>query len=62
MRVHASQLIDRLIRRREQGLCTYRQARILKMAKIDPTRVSCEEAQRLIPQIFAKWGKKRRAS
>lgn len=59
--VHASQLIDRLIKRQKQGLCSYRQARILKQRHIDPTSVSFDEARRLIDQIAAreKWGKRK---
>lgn len=59
--VHASQLIDRLIKRQKQGLCSYRQARILKQRHIDHTSVSFDEARRLIDQIAAreKWGKRK---
>jgi len=45
---HASKIIDRLIRRRQEGLCTVWQARFLAQRGIDPTMVSFERAKMLI--------------
>jgi len=45
---HASKIIDKLIRRRQEGLCTVWQAGFLSRNGIDPTSVSFDRAKMLI--------------
>ena len=52
---HASQLIEQVIQRRTDGLCTYKQARLLAGFGYDPD-ITFEEAGSLIDQLAAnKW-------
>ena len=47
----ASQLIDNIKKRRENGLCSYKQAKLLGKYGIDPEGVTFERASELIDQI-----------
>jgi len=49
----ASRIIDEIFRRRKEGLCTYKQARLLKRNGLDPN-VSFTVASRLIDGIMKK--------
>jgi superfamily II DNA or RNA helicase len=52
---HASQIIDTVIKRRNDGRCTYKQARLLKKFGYDPTS-SFAEAREIIDALAAnKW-------
>ena len=53
----ASQVISKLMNRRAAGLCTVKQARLLKRNGIDPTNVSFAEASSLIDGLARSWGK-----
>lgn len=50
-RAQAGRVMDALVKRREAGLCSYKQAALLTKHGIDATRVSFEEASRMIDRI-----------
>ena len=58
-KTHASQIIDTMIKRREQGACTYKQARCLQKAGYDVTEMSKDAASKIIGLLAAvgwqKW-------
>jgi len=55
---HASQIIDTMIKRREQGICTYKQARCLQKAGYDTTEMEFQRANKLIGALaMVKWNK-----
>jgi superfamily II DNA or RNA helicase len=55
---HASQIIDTMIKRREQGTCTYKQARCLQKSGYDTTEMDFQRANKLIGALAAvKWQK-----
>jgi superfamily II DNA or RNA helicase len=49
---HAKQVLDEIFRRWDNGLCSYKQARILKQRGIDATNMSKEEASRTLDTLF----------
>lgn len=52
----ASQLIGKLIERRKAGLCTYRQAKMLRKYQYDPTEVTFVHAGEIMTKLAAnKW-------
>lgn len=53
-RGHASAIIDRIMARREAGLCTVKQSKVLYANGIDPSGVTFDEAKRLIDEIFGR--------
>ena len=54
-RAQASRLIDGVLQRRNEGLCTYKQARLLRRRGIDATRMSFEEARGRIDELMGQW-------
>lgn len=48
----ASKVLDTLVSRAKQGLCTLKQARVLKDNGIDPKEVSFEEASKLLDSLI----------
>ena len=48
---HASQIIDTIIKRREEGECTYKQAKCLQKAGYDTTEMSFKKAGMLIGEL-----------
>ncbi|GAH53127.1 unnamed protein product [marine sediment metagenome] len=53
---HGSQIIDTLLKRREQGVCTYKQAKCLQKAGFDTTEMEFQRAGKLIGALAAvKW-------
>jgi len=58
----ASSLIGDLIRRMDEGLCTYKQARRLRMNGVDPRRLTFQEASAEITKIAERqgWNKSRK--
>lgn len=57
---HASQLIGQVIKNREDGLCTFRQAKILSQRNYDPKIITFAKANELINAIAEKEGWPRR--
>jgi len=55
---HASQIIDTMIKRREQGICTYKQSRCLQKAGYDTTEMDFQRANKLIGALAAVGWKK----
>ncbi len=54
----ASQLIDQIIRRRDQGLCTFKQAKLLAKYGYDPAGMTFEQAAAAINELAAnRWQK-----
>lgn len=51
-KTHASQIIDTMIKRKEKGICTYKQANCLRKAKYDVTEMSKEKAGTIIGALF----------
>ena len=55
---HASQIIDTMIKRREEGTCTYKQAKCLQKQGYDTTEMSFGRAGFLIGELAkAGWKK-----
>lgn len=55
---HASQIIDTMIKRREQGVCTYKQARCLQKSGYDTTEMDFQRASKIIGALaMVKWQK-----
>ena len=61
---HASQIIDSMIKRREQGILTYKQAKVLQSRGLDTTDMPFAEANKLITELVrnrwitpARWKK-----
>lgn len=52
----ASKVLDTLVSRAKQGLCTLKQARVLRDNGIDPKGVSFEDATKLLDQLFQEQG------
>lgn len=53
---HASQIIDKVIKRRKTGACTYRQANLLRRFKYNPDDITFERASELITTLKKnKW-------
>lgn len=48
----AKQLIDKIIKRREHGWCSFKQAKVLKQHGYDPKGIRFKEASQIIDQIF----------
>jgi superfamily II DNA or RNA helicase len=48
---HASQIIDKVIKRRKAGTCTYRQANLLRRFKYKPDDITFERASELITTL-----------
>ncbi len=48
---HASQLIERVIKNREEGLCTFKQAKLLSRYRYDPKEITFSGAKELIDAI-----------
>lgn len=48
---HASQLIDAVIKRRENNLCSFKQAKTLRKYDIDPSKMTFQEASAMIDTI-----------
>lgn len=57
---HASQLIGQVIKNRKNGLCTFRQAKILSQRNYDPKIITFAKANELINAIAEKEGWPRR--
>ena len=55
---HASQLIDRLIKNRNNQLCTYKQARVLAKHQFDPKDITFKRAGELIDKIASNGWKR----
>lgn len=53
---HASVIIGKVLGRREAGLCTPKQARVLGKYGIDASRISFERASEIIDEISKSWG------
>ena len=53
----ASKIIDRLMQRRQAGLCTVKQANILMANGINPAGISFQRATALIDEIMKSWKK-----
>ena len=63
---HASQVIDSMIKRREQGVCTFKQAKVLQKRGLDTTDMPFAKANKLITELVRNgwvtprsWYKKR---
>lgn len=55
---HASQIIDTMIKRREHGVCTFKQAKCLQKFGYDVTEMDFQRANKLIGALVAvKWQK-----
>ncbi len=52
---HASKIIDVIFRRRDEKLCTVKQAAVLKRHGIDPTSISFTRASEIIDSISRTW-------
>jgi len=48
---HASQVIDTMIKRRENGVCTYKQSKVLQSRGLDTTDMPFAEANKLITEL-----------
>ena len=57
-RRQASQLLDAIIDRRNRGLCSYRQAKLLQSHGYDTTNMTFDEASRLIQPLMQKFRRK----
>lgn len=53
--VQASQIIQAIVDRREQGLCSPKQARFLRKRGVDPVNVSFSDAGRMIENIMRRY-------
>ena len=51
----ASQLIENLIKRRKEGLCTYKQARVLRNNGVNPNGITFEKASEMITELAKTW-------
>lgn len=54
-KAEATVLIDAMVKRREAGLCTYKQARFLSRHGIDASAVSFDEASARIGRLMMRW-------
>lgn len=55
---HASKLMDKLFARRNNGLCTVKQAAILAKEGLDPSEISFDRASEIIDDLTRSWKRK----
>ena len=60
-KAEATVLIDAMVKRREAGLCTYKQARLLGRHGTDARAMSFDEASTRITRLMSRWRRRPRA-